>query len=151
MLRPSRTHRPGKHRKVRRLHFRQPNRTKRKKKGRRLAPAPDVAACYFGASAHFGSLPLGLAVAGLARAIDGAAVDLAPVLRAGRGEYDLLARDPAAGDRRDDIPVLQGARHELIVLLERELAVPELPGALDLGRDDPEVTAAVGRAAVRGG
>src|SRR5688572_31133571 len=69
------------------------------------------------------------------RAGDRVPVDPAGVLRATGAERDLVATQPATGDRRG----AERAFDLLELLRQRERVRPGLPRALDLRRHDPQV------------
>src|SRR5687768_16619835 len=76
-------------------------------------------------------------------ALDAVGADLAAVLRVARREADLVAAQaPVDGHRAPAVAERSG--EVLKALLERELPLAELPGALDFGRHDPQI----GRAAL---
>ena len=76
-------------------------------------------------------------------ALDRIAVDAAAVLGAAGGETDLIAAQPAVCNRRGIAAGLERAGEHLESLLERELALRQLPRAFDLRRHDPQVGGAV--------
>src|SRR5262245_43161955 len=90
-----------------------------------------------------GGLPRLFLVAGLGRTLDRVAADLAGVLRAPRSESDIGAGQPALY-RRHHLTAGERAGDELEILLEHQLALRQLPGAVDLGRHEPEEGVAIG-------
>src|SRR5687768_5394364 len=77
----------------------------------------------------------GLEAAGLRLSLDGVTADSALVFRAAGGESDLIAGD-LAFDRRSAVAGLQGAGNHLVLLLEHQLSLRQLPCAVHFGGDD---------------
>src|SRR6476659_7391233 len=87
------------------------------------------------------------------RPVDALAVDRALVAHAAGAKRDLVAVQFAVLQRHRLAAGAQRAGHFLELLLEREIALGELPRPFHLGRDDPQVRGAPGVAALadRGG
>src|SRR5690242_19080199 len=88
-----------------------------------------------------------------AGAVDALAVDRALVVDAAGAERDVVAPELAVLQRHGIAARGQRARHLLEVLLQRQLALRQVPGAVDLGGHDPQVGRAPGAATLadRGG
>src|SRR3712207_2307210 len=71
-------------------------------------------------------------------ALHALAIDRAAVLNAARGEHDLVAPHPALLHRQRLALGAQRTGEHLELLLERKLALRQLPAAADLRRHDPE-------------